>query len=98
MLKKTITISREIHKTIFHRCFPSSLATINKNKSNNESNTPCEDSYVSLQNSYFLLQFNVPHIVAANTQHANNIATFLGNPKLFACFHDKLPLNYSVIH
>ena len=70
-LKNTKKLSRELYKSDFYRYIPSSLATVNNNNNNIYINIPREDSYISLQNSYILVGFEVTHNVNANTQYAN---------------------------
>ena len=60
-LKNTKKLSRELYKSDFYRYIPSSLATVNNNNSNITINLPREDSYISLQNSYILIDFEVTH-------------------------------------
>ena len=60
-LKNTKTLSRELNKSDFYRYIPNSLATINNNNSNVTIHVPREDSYISLQNSYIVLDFEVTH-------------------------------------
>ena len=68
-LKNSKIISGELYKADFYRHFPTSLAAIT-NINNNDKNIPREDSYISLQNSYILVDFEVTHNVYANTQYA----------------------------
>ena len=76
-IKKQQNIVKRILQIGNFRYSCSSYATINKNNSDFETNIPREVNYISLQNTYISLQFNVTHNVAANTQYANNNATFL---------------------
>ena len=60
-LKNTKTLSKELYKSDFYRYIPSSLTTVNNNNSNITIHIPREDSYISLQNSYILIDFEVTH-------------------------------------
>ena len=59
--KNTQTLSRELYKSDFYRYIPNSLATANNNNSNITIHIPREDSYISLQNSYVLVEFELTH-------------------------------------
>ena len=63
-------LSGEFYASDFHRCSPSSPATINKNNADNEINITREDSYISLQNSCISCQLKKTQNVAANTKNA----------------------------
>ena len=60
-LKNTKTLSRELYKSDFYRYIPNSLATVNNNNSNISIHIPREDTYISLQISYILIDFEVTH-------------------------------------
>ena len=53
------TLEKPIHKNDFIKYSPGSLATINNNNSNISISLPKEDAYISLQNSYISLEFEV---------------------------------------
>ena len=76
-LKNTKKLSRELYKSDFYRYIPSSLATVNNNNSNITINLHREDSYISLQNSYILINFEVTH--NDDTKYANGDAISLVN-------------------
>ena len=58
-LKSKYTLEKPIHKIVFIKSSPSSLATINNNNSNISISLPREDAYICLQNSYISLEFEV---------------------------------------
>ena len=84
-LKNTKTLSRELYKSDFYRYIPSSLATVNNNNSNITINIPREDSYISLQNSYILIDFEVTRNDDTKYVDANEISLVnLGPVALFS--------------
>ena len=84
-LKNTKSLSRELYKSDFYRYIPSSLATVNNNNSNITINIPREDSYISLQNSYILIDFEVTHDDDTKYINGNEISLVnLGPVALFS--------------
>ena len=58
-LKNKYTLEKPIHKIVFIRYNPSSLATIKNANSNVSISLPREDAYICLQNSFISLEFEV---------------------------------------
>ena len=58
-LKNKKTLEKPIHKIDFIKYSPSSLATVNNANSNISVSLPREDAYISLQNSFISLEFEV---------------------------------------
>ena len=84
-LKNTKKISRELYKSDFYRYIPSSLTTVNNNNSNITINIPREDSYISLQNSYILINFEVTRVDDTKYVDGNEISLVnLGPVALFS--------------
>ena len=71
-LKNNKLLSRELYKADFYRYSPTFLATVNNNNSDIDINIPREDGYISLQNSYVLVEFEVRDNVVATTHYAAN--------------------------
>ena len=76
-LKNEYDLSRPIHKMDFIRYSPGSLATANDNNTNIKISFPREDAYISLQNSYISLEFEV--LKNDNTRYADGDAIGLVN-------------------
>ena len=85
-LKNKKCLSRELYKTDFYEYSPTSLAKININNNNLDINVSHEDSYISLQNSYFSVEFEVTHNVNASTQNAVNNKFCVANLDPIALF------------
>ena len=85
-LKNTKKLSREFYKSDFYRYIPSSLTTVNNNNSNITINLPREDSYISLQKSYILIDFEVTHV--DDTKYANGDVISLVNLGPVALFSE----------
>ena len=58
-LKSKYTLMKPIHKIDFKKYPPSSLATINNNKSNISISLPREDAYICLQHSFISVEIEV---------------------------------------
>ena len=58
-LKSNYTLEKPIHKIVFIKYSPSSLATVNNANSNISISLPREDAYICLQNSFTRLEFEV---------------------------------------
>ena len=87
-LKNNKLLSRELYKADFYRYSPTSLATVNIDISNIDINIPREDSYISLQNSYVLFEFEVTHNDVATTHYAANNEISLVNLGPVALFSE----------
>ena len=84
-LKNTKKLSREFYKSDFYRYIPSSLTTVNNNNSSITINLPREDSYISLQKSYILIDFEVTHVDDTKYVDGNEISLVnLGPVALFS--------------
>ena len=73
--KNTKILPRELQESVFFK-HSSSWAIKNSNNSNFEKKIPREDSFVFLTISFISSLFNVTHTIPANTQTADNFASF----------------------
>ena len=70
VLKEKYFLDRPIHKQDFIQYKPSSLATVNNTNTAININIPREDAYITLQNSFLGIEFEV--LKNDNTKYADN--------------------------